>query len=60
MNNLLWSPKKDFIESTNLANFFNYLDKEHNLKFNYDYNKLWEWSISSPKEFWNILLNIYQ
>ena len=56
MNNLLWSPKKDFIESTNLANFFNYLDKEHNLKFNYDYNKLWEWSISSPKEFWNILL----
>jgi acetoacetyl-CoA synthetase len=56
MNNLLWLPKKDFIESTNLANFFNYLDKEHNLKFNYDYNKLWEWSISSPKEFWNILL----
>ena len=55
MNNLLWSPKKDFIESTNLANFFNYLNKEHNLKFNYDYNKLWKWSIASPKEFWNIL-----
>lgn len=54
MTKMLWKPSKEYIESTNMKAFMNYINDKLNLKFD-DYTSLYNWSVNSPNDFWDIL-----
>ncbi|MDF1545395.1 MAG: acetoacetate--CoA ligase [bacterium] len=48
---LLWQPDENNIRETNLAQFMFFLAEEYDLNFP-DYARLYEWSVTSPADFW--------
>lgn len=54
MRKLLWKPSKEFIKNTNMNFFMNYVNEKFHLKIN-DYQALYKWSVTFPKDFWGTL-----
>ena len=57
MPKLLWSPSKERIEKTKLYNYFIFLEENNKIQLNFDYSKIWSWSINHPAEFWLSLID---
>ena len=57
MPKLLWSPSKERIEKTKLYNCFIFLEENNKIQLNFDYSKIWSWSINHPAEFWLSLID---
>ena len=47
--NFLWKPSTKLAEESKLNEFTKYIGKD----FNYDFKKLWEWSVKNPEIFWS-------
>lgn len=56
MRKLLWKPSEEYIKSTNIYSFINYVNDKLNLKIN-DYPSLYKWSVDFPGSFWDALWN---
>ena len=52
MDNYLWKLKKGKIKQTNLFLYVKFIKKKYKVNFNNNFNKIWEWSVKNPKEFW--------
>jgi len=48
---VLWQPSDEWINSSRLTQFMNWLAKEKKRKFE-GYQQIWQWSIDHPAEFW--------
>ena len=57
MPKLLWSPSKERIEKIKLYNYFIFLEENNKIQLNFDYSKIWSWSINHPAEFWLSLID---
>ncbi len=57
MPKLLWRPSKERIENTKLYNYFIFLEENNKIQLNFDYSKIWSWSINQPVEFWLSLID---
>ncbi|MFD1850893.1 acetoacetate--CoA ligase [Oceanobacillus bengalensis] len=51
---LLWEPSEKQRQQTNLYQFMNWLNREHDLSFN-DYHSLWKWSVNNIELFWETI-----
>lgn len=49
---ILWVPTFELIEQTNMASFIKQIEAKYELNFNYDYEKIHEWSCNNLAEFW--------
>ncbi len=58
MEESIGTPQTSTLETSHIQNFLNYLDKEKNLKFD-NYEALWQWSVNSGDEFWEVLLHYF-
>lgn len=56
MRKLLWEPSKEYIKTTNMNSFINYVNEKFDLKI-CDYKSLYSWSVNFPKDFWDTLWN---
>ncbi len=56
MQTILWQPTTDFIKSSNMFKFMEYVNNKTNANFS-NYSTLYNWSITEPKIFWEILAN---
>tara|TARA_R110000868_G_scaffold408293_7_gene691090 strand:+ start:42978 stop:44936 length:1959 start_codon:yes stop_codon:yes gene_type:complete len=54
LDHILWNPTKEFIESSNLNDYQNWLKNERGLSF-VNYHELWEWSTTNLEDFWESL-----
>ena len=52
MNQPLWSPSADSINSSNLARFIELVNQRHGLNLALEYPQIHSWSISQPEQFW--------
>lgn len=48
---VMWEPSQEFIESTTLNRYINWLKETKGLSFN-GYQDLWKWSVDELEEFW--------
>ncbi|OPJ59354.1 acetoacetate--CoA ligase [Clostridium chromiireducens] len=56
MKKLLWKPSEEYIKTTNIYSFMNYINEKFNLKLS-DYSSIYKWSIDYPDSFWGELWN---
>ena len=49
----LWSPSEEVKKNSELKKFCKQLDKKNLLKYNENFQNLWEWSINNPEIFWS-------
>ncbi len=54
----LWKPTKSFINSSNLKQFEQWLEKEKGLNFS-SYEALWQWSIDKIEDFWESIAQYF-
>ena len=52
MKNILWQCTDKKLKQSNLFKFENFLKKKYGVDHNNNFEKLWEWSIKNPGEFW--------
>jgi len=52
METCLWKISEEKLNKTNLASYCNFIKQQYGVKLDYDFNKLWKWSIENPKFFW--------
>ena len=52
MNTYLWKLSKEKLKTTNLYLYSNFIRKNFSIETNGDFNKLWEWSVKNPQDFW--------
>ena len=52
METYLWKLKKEKLNKTNLAKYSNFIKKNYKIDSDYDYNKIWKWSVENPGNFW--------
>jgi len=57
-NQVLWEPSREFINSSNLKKYEDWLKKEHGLTFS-SYNEIWEWSVENIEPFWESIWNYF-
>jgi len=50
--NPLWKINKEKLSKTNLAKYSNFIKSNYKMNVNYNFNKLWKWSVDNPKLFW--------
>ncbi|MEG1923510.1 MAG: acetoacetate--CoA ligase [Clostridia bacterium] len=60
MQELLWTPSQEYIESTNMYKFMTYANQEieksdKNAIKMVDYKSLYRWSVNKPEQFWDLL-----
>jgi acetoacetyl-CoA synthetase len=55
---LLWSPPADRANASELSDFVRWLEQRRGLGFP-DYERLWQWSIDRPEEFWDALWDYF-
>ena len=48
---LLWTPRPEFAEASNLVRYMRWLKQAHGREFG-DYDALWQWSVSDIEAFW--------
>ena len=51
----LWIPSKDLKTKSNLFKFEKFIYKRHKINFNFDYNKILNWSIKNSPDFWDAI-----
>ncbi|MVX66053.1 acetoacetate--CoA ligase [Clostridium chromiireducens] len=56
MKKLLWKPSEEYIKTTNIYSFMNYINEKFNQKLS-DYSSIYKWSIEYPDSFWGELWN---
>lgn len=54
MRKLLWKPTREYINTTNMNSFINYVNGKFDLKI-CDYVSLYSWSVNFPTDFWDSL-----
>ena len=52
MNDFLWSPVKKKCQSSNLFNFYQFIENKYKVQFENNYELLWNWSITERSKFW--------
>ena len=52
MDTYLWKLNKKKLNKTNLNLYSDFIKKKFNINANYDFNKIWRWSIENPEIFW--------
>ena len=52
MVNSIWKLNKKKMAKTNLALYSNFLKKNYKTDLNYNFDKIWKWSIDNPENFW--------
>ena len=57
-NQVLWEPSRDFINSSNLKKYEDWLKEKHGLTFS-SYNEIWEWSVENIEPFWELVWNYF-
>jgi acetoacetyl-CoA synthetase len=55
----LWEGSNIFKSESNLNKYYNWLEKNYNLKFN-TYNELWQWSTDHIEEFWESIWHYFK
>lgn len=55
---LLWTPTPEWVASTNLTAFTQWLQLERGLKFG-DYDDLWRWSVRDLESFWSAIWDYF-
>ncbi len=55
----LWSPSKEQISDSNLADFMTWLQVNRGKAFT-DYDQLWQWSVECIEEFWGAVWDYYE
>jgi acetoacetyl-CoA synthetase len=48
---LLWAPRREFAQASNLAHYMKWLDETHGKPFA-SYHELWRWSVTDIEGFW--------
>jgi acetoacetyl-CoA synthetase len=49
----LWIPSKDLKNKSNLFKFEKFISKRYKINFNFDYQKILNWSIKNSPDFWD-------
>jgi len=52
MESYLWEINRRKLNKTNLALYSNFIKKNYKVKTDYDFNKIWKWSVENPGLFW--------
>ena len=52
MKTYLWKISKKKLSKTNLTLYSSFVKKNYKANSGSDFNKLWEWSVDNPKDFW--------
>lgn len=55
---IVWKGTREFVDSSNVALFLVWLDRERGLRFN-DYAELWSWSVEEPERFWRAIWDYF-
>ena len=55
---LLWQPRPEWLETTNMYDFMQWLKSRHQLEFK-DYHALWRWSTDHLEDFWEAIWQYY-
>lgn len=55
---LLWNPSREYINTTNMNSFINYVNEKYGLEI-FDYKSLYCWSVNFLKDFWNALWHYF-
>ncbi len=56
---LLWTPRPEFAETSNVARFQRWLREHRGLQFD-DYQALWRWSVTEVEAFWGALWDYFE
>lgn len=56
---LLWTPRHEFADVSNVARYLRWLREKHGLDFA-DYDALWRWSVSDIEAFWASLWDYFE
>lgn len=56
---LLWEPSDEFIQTTNMWRYMQWLKNERGLDFS-EYIQLWEWSVSDIEAFWTSIYEFFE
>lgn len=59
MNDIVWQPSQEQIENSQIHKFIQYLDHKYQIKLR-NSDELYEWSISSSEQFWQIFAEFSQ
>ena len=51
MNQIMWTPEDKQIQTSQMMNFMNFVNKRYNI-YLMDYNQLYNWSIEKAADFW--------
>ena len=57
MNKKLWEPSKNIKKSSNLFKFEKFISHRFKKKFNTNFEKIHNWSIKNPQNFWDSIWN---
>tara|TARA_Y100000590_G_scaffold423453_1_gene529360 strand:- start:1356 stop:3314 length:1959 start_codon:yes stop_codon:yes gene_type:complete len=52
MKKQLWKINRKKLHKTNLALYSKFIQKNYNVNFKADFNKIWKWSVNNPSIFW--------
>ena len=52
MGTYLWKINKEKLHETNIAKYSDFIKQKFKINSNYDFNKIWRWSVDNPKIFW--------
>ena len=56
---LLWTPRREWIEGTHLVHYMNWLKENKGLDFK-DYAGLWQWSVDELEAFWESIWEYFR
>ena len=52
METYLWKINKEKLHETNIAKYSDFIKQKFKVNSNYDFNKIWKWSVENPGIFW--------
>ena len=56
---ILWEPKKDWLEKTNMYDYMQWLKTNYKVEFK-DYHEFWRWSTDNLEDFWESVWKYYR
>jgi acetoacetyl-CoA synthetase len=56
---LLWAPRREFAQASNLAAYMKWLAEKHGQSFS-NYHELWRWSVTDIAAFWGSIWEYFQ
>lgn len=57
---ILWKPDRNTVANANLTAYMQWLQLKHDIAFNGDYQRLWQWTIDNPGAFWTSMFDYFQ